>query len=244
VSSPHNRRAGVTLIEILVAVSILALLSTGILVAMRIGFNTMDKTDAHLIHNRRIVNTRRIIESEIQGFLYTLAMFRPQPDVSPTSLPFREFAPGRMRFVTSYSLREAWRGRAHVLVMQVIPGDNNRGLRLIANEIPWTGPMQSGEMVSGFTPEGVALFAPFEPDGTSFVLADRLERCQFFYQIRRPDGPGFIWVPEILGQRLMPLGIRIDMAPLEANTSELTAMSITVPFPVTRTQGLNYADTF
>ena len=52
----HDRRAGVTLIEILIAVSLLSLLSVGVLWSMRIGFNTMDKTDARLIHNRRVSN--------------------------------------------------------------------------------------------------------------------------------------------------------------------------------------------
>ena len=51
-------QSGVTLIEILVAVSLLSLLSVGMLTAMRLGFNTMDKVDAHLVANRRVVNSR------------------------------------------------------------------------------------------------------------------------------------------------------------------------------------------
>ncbi len=39
-----SRKSGVTLIEILIAISLLSLLSAGILVAMRLGLNTMDKT--------------------------------------------------------------------------------------------------------------------------------------------------------------------------------------------------------
>ena len=48
-----------------------------------------------------------------------------------------------MRFVTSYSLEDAWRGRPRIAAMQVIPGENNQGVRLIVNEIavyrPGTG---------------------------------------------------------------------------------------------------------
>lgn len=235
-----NRRAGVTLIEILVAVSILALLSTGILMAMRIGFNTLDKTDAHLVHNRRIVNARRIVENQINGFLFTDAEFRPRPEVSQL-LPFREFGASRMRFVTTYSLEEAWRGRARVLVMQVIPGENNRGVRLIANEIPWTGPAQTGSMVTAITPEG-PVFAEMAAGQGSFVLADRLAYCRFWYQVENPQiAGGYMWVAEYRQQNL-PRGVRIEMEPLEKSTSELGASSITVRFPVSRLQGHEYVD--
>lgn len=235
-----NRRAGVTLIEILIAVSILALLSTGILMAMRIGFNTLDKTDAHLIHNRRVANTRRIIENQIAGFIFTNAEFRPQPD-SVNVVPFREFTQSRMRFVTTYSLAEAWRGRARIVVMQVIAGEHNSGVRLIANEIPWTGPAQAGQMVAAITPEGPQ-FAPLDSNPESFVLADRLERCSFLFEVQRTDGqPGFVWVPEYHGP-VLPRGIRIDMAPLETKASEIPPGAITVPFPISRKLGLGYAD--
>src|SRR5262249_2154237 len=146
------------------------------------------------------------------GFIFTNADFRPEPD-SVNTVPFREFSSSRMRFVTTYSLEEAWRGRPRILVMQAIPGEHDRGFRLIANEIPWTGPARAGNMVAAITPEG-PLFTPLDPGPESFVLADRLERCRFWYEVLRPDGlPGFIWVPEYHG-RLLPRGIRIEMAPL------------------------------
>ena len=237
-----NRRAGVTLIEILVAVSILALLSTGILMAMRIGFNTLDKTDAHLVHNRRMVNARRIIENQIAGFLYTDAEFRPQPEVA-TLLPFHEFGSARMRFVTTYSLEEAWRGRARLLVMQVIPGENSQGVRLIANEIPWTGAAQTGRMVTAITPDG-PLFADITDGEGSFVLADKLAYCRFLYQVEDLEVQGgFIWVAEYRKQTL-PRGVRIEMAPLQPSTSELAPSSLTVRFPVSRMMGHDYANAF
>ncbi|MDE3199146.1 MAG: prepilin-type N-terminal cleavage/methylation domain-containing protein, partial [Acidobacteriota bacterium] len=109
-----RRDAGVTLIEILIAVSLLSLLSVGILLAMRIGFNTMDKTDAHLVQNRRVANTRKIVEDEFDGFMVTGALWQPAPAVSQL-VPFAQWEPDRMRFVTSYSLRDAWRGRPQIV---------------------------------------------------------------------------------------------------------------------------------
>ena len=74
---PSHPEAGVTLIEILIAVSLLSLLSVGILLAMRIGFNTMDKVDSRLVSNRRVSYARRIIENEIAGYTYTMADWMP-----------------------------------------------------------------------------------------------------------------------------------------------------------------------
>src|SRR5689334_8061653 len=100
---PANPESGMTLIEILIAVTLLSLLSVAVLVAMRMGFNTMDKTDAHLVHDRRVSNARRIIENEIEGYTYSLANFRPMPERT-ISVPFVEWTEREMRFVTSYSL--------------------------------------------------------------------------------------------------------------------------------------------
>src|SRR4051812_39740808 len=132
-----RRTAGVTLIEILIAVSLLSLLSVGVLVAMRIALNTMDKTDAHLVRNRRVSNSEKLLENQLAGLMVTRAEWFPTPE-RPELLPFMQFEPQTMRFVTSYSLQDAWRGRAQIAAFQVIPGERNIGVRLIVNEIPYT----------------------------------------------------------------------------------------------------------
>ena len=109
----ENPQSGVTLIEILIAVSLLSFLSIGMLVAMRLGFNTMDKTDAHLVRNRRVANSRKIIENEIDGFIPSYADYYPKPK-EQHRLPFLQLEAQSMRFVTSYSLEDGWRGRARI----------------------------------------------------------------------------------------------------------------------------------
>ena len=133
----RDPQSGVTLIEILVAVSLLSLLSVGMLMAMRLGFNTMDKVDAHLVANRRVVNSRGIIENEISGFVFTMADFvaAVEPVFSPFC--FSQMEPQSMRFVTSYSLEDGWRGQA---ADRSAAGDSGRTCgdagrrRLIVNE--------------------------------------------------------------------------------------------------------------
>jgi prepilin-type N-terminal cleavage/methylation domain-containing protein len=244
-------KSGVTLLEMIVAVSLLSLLSVGMLIAMRLGFNTMDKVNSHLVLDRRVVNSRGIIENEISGFMFTMADFMPG---SPAyrSVPFFEAEPQSMRFVTSYSLNDGWRGRAQIAVLQVIPGDvvagdPRRGVRLIVNELPYTGPVQAGETITGIetdpaSGQGVPQFVSVAPGPQSFVLADRLAFCRFLYLQPLPEAPFQLWRPDWDMPARLPLAMRIEMAPLDTGASGLHVNTVTVPLHVKRNAGSPYAD--
>jgi hypothetical protein len=241
----RNSEAGVTLIEILIAVSLLSLLSVGMLVAMRLGFNTMDKTDQRLVANRRMANSRQIIESELTGFVSTTAYFRAKPtEFYPTH--FLQTEAQAMRFVTSYSIDEGWRGRLRIAALQVIPGDKNEGVRLIVNETPYTGPDQAGQQIVGIEqiPNRAPIihYAPTEPGSQSFVLADRLAYCRFFYLEKRYTEPFQVWRQDWVQPQVVPLAVRIEMAPLDPKPNELHISTVTAPFNVNRVPGAYYAD--
>jgi len=55
-------QAGVTLIEVLIAITLLSLLTTGMLFAMRVGLMAFSKTDTKLMDNRRVVGAQRVVE--------------------------------------------------------------------------------------------------------------------------------------------------------------------------------------
>lgn len=244
-------QSGVTLIEILVAVSLLSLLSVGMLTAMRLGFSTMDKVDAHLVVNRRVVNARGIIESEINGFVFTMANYVPKPQ-EVHQVPFLQTEAQSMRFVTSYSLEDGWRGRPQIAVLQVIPGeavtgDNRPGVRLIVNEMPYTGPAQAGQSIVAIEQDAsigrqIVRFAPVQPGPQSFVLADRLAFCRFWYLQPLREAPFQIWRPDWVQPQRLPLGIRIEMAPLDDSPNGLHVTTVTTPLNVDRTPGSVYAD--
>jgi prepilin-type N-terminal cleavage/methylation domain-containing protein len=246
-----NARAGVTLLEMIVAVSLLSLLSVGMLIAMRLGFNTMDKVNSHLVLDRRVVNSRGIIENEISGFIFTMADFMPGSPGFRT-VPFIEAEPQSMRFVTSYSLNDGWRGRPQIAVLQVIPGDivagdSRRGVRLIVNESPYTGPVQAGQTITGIEADAVSRqpvtqFLPVAPGPQSFVLADRLAFCRFVYLQPLPDAPFQLWRPDWVLPGRLPLAIRIEMDPLDTGASSLHVTTVTVPLHVTRNPGSAFAD--
>lgn len=234
-----SRRAGVTLIEVLLAVSLLSLLSVGMLMAMRIGFNTLEKTDTHLEKNRRVANSRKIIENELAGFILTKAEWVPKPDVVFT-FPFVQWEPSSMRFVTAYSLRDGWRGRPQIAALQVIPREKGEGVRLIVNETPYTGPREAGLTIAGLV-EGVVQFAPILPGDGSFVLADRLSYCRFSYLEPIYEPPFQVWRPLWKIPVNLPLGVRIEMAPLDSAPSELRVTTVTVPLEVNR-KSIEYRD--
>jgi prepilin-type N-terminal cleavage/methylation domain-containing protein len=239
-----NPRSGLTLIEILIAVSLLSLLSVGMLVAMRVGLSALDKTDSHLVRNRRVSSSRKIIENEIDGFIYTVAVYRPQPNEQVT-VPFLQTEAQTMRFVTSYSLEEAWRGRPRIISMQVIPGENSRGVRLIVDETPYTGPEQAGQQIVGIQQDQFGrkiLYASVVTGAQSFVLADKLAYCRFSYLEPRFEAPFQAWRPDwVLAQRL-PMAVRIEMAPLDPAPSELHVSTVTVPWNVNRTPLIPYVE--
>src|SRR4051794_34631791 len=58
----RRRSAGITLIEVLIAVSLLSLLAVGMLAAILLGFDAQQKTNARLMENRRIAGAQRILE--------------------------------------------------------------------------------------------------------------------------------------------------------------------------------------
>jgi len=242
----NNPESGVTLIEILIAVSLLSLLSVGMLVATRLGLNTMDKTDSRLVRNRRVSNSRKIIENEISGFMPSMATYHPKPNDTNT-VAFLQTDLQSMRFLTSYSLEEAWRGRPRIAAMQVIPGEKNQGVRLIVNEIPYTGPEQAGQQILGIQQDPlsghpIVLYAPVLPGSQSFVLADRLAFCRFSYLEPRQEAPFQIWRTDWVQPQQLPLAVRIEMAPLDPAPGELRISTVTAPFNVNRVPGTVYAD--
>ncbi len=239
--SPLRSKSGVTLIEILIAVSLLSLLSVGVLIAMRIGFNTMDKVDTRLVSNRRVSYARRIIENEIAGYTFTMADWHPKPETF-IPVPFNQWEPQTMRFVTSYSLQDAWRGQPQIAAFQVIPGADGKGVRLIVNETPYTGPMQAGQMIAAIDTDSGVQFVPVVAGAQSFVLADRLEYCRFTYLEPIPEPPFQIWRQDWILPQLLPQGIRIDMAPLNPTPSDLHVSTVTAALHVNRTPGVIYAD--
>ena len=238
----RDPRAGVTLMELLIAVSLISLLSVGILMAMRVGLNAMEKVNNKLLSNRRVTGTQRILEQQIAGLMAVTAQCRSEAGGPSVKMPFFQGEPRSMRFVSSYSLQEAWRGYPRILEFQVIPGENNAGVRLVVNETRYSGPLSTGMLCLGRGPPGMGtLFRPIAVGPQSFVLADRLAFCRFAYQERLPPPELSVWAPRWVDAHL-PAAIRIEMAPLEPDPSKLPLLTLTAPVRVTKDPMIQYVD--
>ncbi len=222
-----NRQAGVTLLELLIAVTLVGMISLGMLMTIRIGFNAMGKTNDKLYASRKVFSVQRILEQEVQGVMPIAA--------TCISGPKRTFFMGdaqAVRFVSSYSLQEAGRGYPRILELRVIPGDRGQGVRLVVNETLYTGPASAGAFCSSSTPIGAG----------SFVLADRLAYCRFIYRETVPPPVLDKWQPDWIDKPYLPSALRVEMAPFASDPSRLPLTSLTIPIRVNRDPMVQYVD--
>jgi hypothetical protein len=238
--------SGVTLLEVLIAVTLLSLLTIGMSMALRLGLFAFSHTNARLMENRRVAGAQLIVEQELKGLMPVVAPCGGGANgPAPPAVIFQGL-PDTLTMVSMFSLQEGWRGRPQILQFFVIPAEKN-GVRLVVNEIPYTGPLMAGALCLGTAPD-VTTGAPIpqfaRPAATenTFVLADNLAYCRFRYlaPMPNPADPGQ-WVP-IWNQTGWPAGLRIEMAPVEPNPARLEPVNITVPVYVLRDPGVKYDD--
>ena len=235
-----RKEAGVTLIELLVAVTLVALLSTGMAVVLRVALDGSQKSQAHLTTNRRVIGVERVMREEITNLMPVNTACGSEGQFAPLF----EGRPQSLRFVSSYSLTEAARGAPHLVEYQVIPGENGVGVRLVMNEILYGGQKWLRPLCLGLVPTQNGLqvpqFTPIQVGGYSFVLADKLAACRFEY-LREGDLPlPSTWTENWLEQWKWPMAVRILLRPLESNPTILQPTSLTVPVPSNPVPGYNY----
>jgi general secretion pathway protein J len=233
---------GVTLVELLVAVTLLALLSVAMFGAMRIGLTSFLRADDKLMANRRAAGAQRILNEELEGLIPVLTSCGSAATGSANRMPFFQGEPSAMRLVSTFSLQEGARGRPQILEMQVIPGDTT-GVRLVVNEIPYKGPEGGGLPCVPRSGGGPPQFAPIQIGPQSFVLADKLAYCRLSYLVpaRDPGRPGS-WSGSWSSASAWPMAIRVEMAPLQADASRVQPITVTAPIHLHRNPELPYED--
>jgi prepilin-type N-terminal cleavage/methylation domain-containing protein len=244
--SAGNRQAGLTLLEVIIAVTLVSMLSTGILMAMRVALDALQRANSKLMDNRRVSGAQRVLEQQIAGFMPVQTTCAGSQDAVPTPIVFFQGAPQSMRMVSTYSLQEAWRGHPLILEFQVVPGVEGQGVRLVVNEIPYTSAM-AGLMCIGLTPDpqlggNIPRFLPIQVGPQSFVLGDKLAWCRFSYlEPAKPPQVTEHWRPDWVKTR-WPLAIRVEMAPLIDNPSRLRPLTITAAVRISRSPDITYID--
>jgi len=238
----ENQR-GVTLLELLIAVALMSLLSLGVLYSMRVGINAMGKTNDRFLKNRRVLGVEKALAAQIAGLMpVTVECLGGQ---AGKAVMFQG-DPQSMRFVSSYSLQEGARGYPKLLEFTVILGENGVGVRLIVNELPYSGPYSLrgaciGTQPDPLTGQAAALFLPIAPRPDSFILADNLAGVRFVYRDELPPPLLERWTSKWLANKL-PSAIRIEMIPLETSPANLQVTTTTIPIRITANPMLVYAD--
>ncbi len=242
----QQSQRGVTLIELLVAITLLTLLSAGMLFAMQIGLSTMGRTNKYFASARRVLSVDRIITKQIAGFVPTPGFCRPNPETQGLArVMFFQGDAQTMRFISTYSLHEAARGLPRILEFQVIPGELGEGVRLVVNETLYTGPFSTVPFCAGIGPDpqtGTVLprWNPVVISSNSFVLADKLASCQFRYLESMPDEVPDVWHSR-WPREFNPAAVRIDWVPLRPDPSHLQLPPVALPLRPTR-RLLEYSD--
>ena len=233
--------SGMTLLEVVIAVSLLSLLMAGVMTSLRLGISALGRTNTRLMANRRVAGAQRVLQEQLEGFMPVVALYAPAPEAPPnTKMPFFQGEPQSMRFVSSYSLQEAARGLPRILEFQVIPGEGGKGVRLVVNEQLYSGPLAAGFFCLGPGADGFR-FRPIEIGPRSFVLADRLALCRFSYQEKPPAPADSRWTTVWIAPR-WPAAIRIEMGPLDEEISRLRPVTVTAQIHVNRYPVFEYGD--
>ena len=165
----HCNRRGVTLLELMIAITLVAGLSTGMLMAMRTSLLTYEKTAHKLESNRRFVKTQQILSNQIGGGHSGARGMRRERG----GRPLQEFllsewiagraAPGHQLF----DCRRRARVSADCRISRVTGGTRRRAA--------------GGYRASLHRPgEHQRLLPGQAPGGTAYVLAENLGLLPFF----------------------------------------------------------------
>jgi prepilin-type N-terminal cleavage/methylation domain-containing protein len=248
--SPRTRQTrksgqrGVTLIELMIAVSLTAVITVGLLFALRTSVLAYEKTSDRLRSNREQISRNQILSSELGGVMPVLSSCPNAP-----ALPFFTGTPATLRMISSYSIGEGFRGYPQILEFRVTPSPSG-GVRLIVTEHPYTGPASVNVFCGTLNGEG----SPNGDGGADggenafsgsppFVLADGLISCEFSYH--EPIDMGAYkdtaWAPAWNTNRF-PSGVRVEMKPRAAAGSGLPVVNVTAPLHTDRDIFRSYAD--
>jgi prepilin-type N-terminal cleavage/methylation domain-containing protein len=213
----RRRRAerGVTLIELLIAVALVAAISTGMLMAMRTSLASLERTQGRLEDNRRTMGVQQLILRQIGG-------------VIPVPIDCARFrgTSASLHLISTHSMNQGARGYPESVDYIVAPEPGGT-LRLLLAERPYYGPVCAAD-------------APAAPQ--PIVLAEHLAYCRFSYRELIPEAlESGNWLPD-WDRVQLPAAVRIEMAPAEASPSRLPMVSLHIPLHVTREVGAVYAD--
>ena len=236
---------GVTLVELMIAIALVAILSGGLLTSMRTSLGVTQKIEQRLSADRRVMNVQQIIARQIAAAMPVTGLC-PSNDKDPSSdkekttaiVPFFLGTETSSRFVSSYSIAEGARGVPQIVEYQAQISSNGR-VRLAVAEHIYTGPAST----AAFCRDLQAL--PVQMGPAALVLVDGLASCRFTYHLPY-DNYVYKEKPWIAAWSIplpaLPAAIRIQMQPAERSATALPLFEITAPIRADRNVMAQYSD--
>lgn len=226
-------QAGFTLIEVVLAISLVAAIATGMLLAMRNGLLTLDRIGTRLDENRRALALDRLLRGQLDGtFLASADCSGGGGSGGGGNLrgSFQGTAT-RMLLVSTYSMAAGSRGYPVIVEYQLLPNPDGT-VRLVAFEAPYFGPAALRPFCGGSAGRATS----------AFVLAERLAFGRFAYQERNlQTGLGANWLAG-WERPYLPAAVRLEMAAADPLAARIPQGPVTVPLHTTEAPGEDYAD--
>jgi hypothetical protein len=222
------------MLEMIVALTLLSVLTVGFFMALRVGLNAMEHSSTRFDENRRVASVQNILERQVAGIVPVMAV------CEGPKLPVFDGSPGAMRMVSTHSLNGAGRGYPQLLEYLVVPGVAG-GVRLVVNETPYAGPGMIRGLCAAPSSQRLLLRPPVQGPG-SFVLADRLASVSFQYLYENPARRQREWAPQWIPRpgSAMPAAIRIDIRSLGTEPAHLKLSPMTMRVRVNRVAATEY----
>ena len=231
----HGRRAGMTLIEVIVAVALMAMLSVGLFTSLQIGATSWSMTQAALMLDRRIATANDLLRSLLVSIVPIEAVTPPGSRLPRYRFTFFQGERRSMRFVSSHSMTGGTRDGLQLTELRV--SEYKGGTRVLVNQSRYEGPLSLGALVTGrVSVQGVRggrlVFRPIRALPTSLIAVDQLRGCNFGYLKRARRGEPARWIPTWDERDALPAAVRIELTPSSKAEKKARAVPVSITAPI------------
>ena len=202
--SPEERSSqGITLVEAVTALTLLALLAAGLVGVSGNGLRTWVETREALRQDRRLAT----IQSRLHESISSIVPLSTPRQAGGAPQPFFQGAQHMMRFVTGYSPIRGERAGMRLVTLRTIP--KPAGIQFIVRDSPCPDPHELAALLESAAGEAAGSLETSE-DADAWIVAEELAACTFEYlefpeNTEEPER----WVSRWQVEKGLPRAVRI-----------------------------------